>query len=139
MHGNNGQDPISKFAGKAKDDQDTIDGVEPFVSIGRCGFVCPKGAKALDIECGAGPVFSFQYVYLSVRAEFTPTKFKVVFVGMQSWAVTVHGRNLRRLFDRLNDHCLRKIVQADRDFGEDKDQPIVTKIEIDDVTPKEKD
>jgi hypothetical protein len=39
-------------------------------------------------------------------------------------------------FDRLNDHCLHKINQADRGFCDDKDQPFVTKIENDDVTPK---
>ncbi|QEL18766.1 hypothetical protein [Limnoglobus roseus] len=130
-------DPIGRFAPKTSGEPETLDGGEAFVSLGKCGIICPKGAKALDIERAGNPVVSFQYVYLSVRSVFTPTEFKVVFVGMESWAVTVVGRNLRRLFDRLNDHCLRKLVQTDRDFGDDKD-PVVTKIEVENVTPKEK-
>jgi len=83
-------------------------------------------------------VVSFQFVYISVFSEFTPTKFWVIFVGLQSWKVTIEGRNLRPLFDRMNDHCLRKVRKADRDFGEDDGKPFVTKIDVIEVTPEEK-
>jgi hypothetical protein len=125
-----------RFATKVKEEP-LADDAEPTVAEGKCGVIWPKGAKALDIERGGEPVATFQYVYLGVRADFSPTKFKVVFVGLQSWAVTVHGRNLRRLFDRLNDHCLRKLIQVDRDMGQDDGEAFVTRIDIDDVTPKD--
>jgi hypothetical protein len=107
--------------------------------VGPCGWVWVKGCKAIDIERGAEPVVSLQYVYISVLSEFTPGKFWVVFVGLQSWKVTVEGRNLRPLYDRLNDHCLRRIRQAHRgDILPDDGKPCVTKIEVTDVTPKER-
>jgi hypothetical protein len=103
--------------------------------VGRCGMVWQKGCKALDVERGAEPVVSFQFVYLSVRAEFTPTKFWVIFAGLVHWKVTVEGRNLRALYDRLQDHCLRRIRVVDRDFGHEDGKPCVTKIAVEDVTP----
>ncbi|MCE9565790.1 MAG: hypothetical protein K8U57_27510 [Planctomycetes bacterium] len=107
--------------------------------VGPCGWVWAKGCKALDIERGGKePVVSLQYVYLGVLSEFSPGKFWVLFVGLQSWKVTVEGRNLRPLYDRLNDHCLRRIRQADRDFGGEEGKPFVTKIEVTDVTPRER-
>jgi hypothetical protein len=72
--------------------------------------------------------------FASVEAEFTPAKFWVVFAGLTHRKVTVEGRNLRALYDRLNYHCLRRIRQADRDF-EDDGKPVVTKIKVKDVTP----
>lgn len=105
--------------------------------VGPCGWVWVKGCKAIDIERGGKPVVSLQYVYLSVRSEFTPTKFWMVFVGLESWKVTIEGRNLRPLFDRMNDHCLRKIRKVDRDMFPDDGKPVVTGLELDDVTPKD--
>jgi hypothetical protein len=105
--------------------------------VGPCGMVWAKGCRALDVDRGGdSPVISLQYVYISVEAEFTPEKFWVLFVGLTSWKVTVEGRNLRPLFDRINDHCLRRIRKADRDFS-DKEKPLVTGLEVQDVTPKD--
>ena len=106
--------------------------------VGPCGWVWVKGCKALDIERGAEPVVSMQYVYAGVRSEFTPGKFWVEFVGMKTYRITVEGRNLRPLFDRLQDHCLRRIRQADRDFGGEEGKPFVKKIEVTDVTPRDR-
>jgi hypothetical protein len=105
--------------------------------VGPCGWVWVKGCKAIDVERGAEPVATLQYVYLSVLSEFKPTSFWVLFVGLQHWKVTVEGRNLRALYDRMNDHCLRRIRKADRDFGDDDGKPFVLKLEVKDVTPKE--
>jgi hypothetical protein len=106
--------------------------------VGPCGWVWAKGCRALDVERGAEPVVSFQFVYISVMAEFTPTKFWVVFVGEKSWRVIVEGRNLRPLFDRLNDHCLRRIRQAHRgDLLPDDGKPVVTRITVEAVKEKE--
>jgi hypothetical protein len=106
--------------------------------VGPCGMVWVKGCRALDVDRGKdNPVISLQYVYISVQAEFTPTKFWVLFVGLTSWKLTVEGRNLRPLYDRLQDHCLRRIRKVDRDFDEEG-KPVVTKLEVVDVTPKER-
>jgi hypothetical protein len=53
--------------------------------------------------------------------------------------VSVKRRKLRPLYDRLKDHCLRRIRVWSSDFGEEGDKPVVTKIEVQDVTPREKD
>jgi len=53
--------------------------------------------------------------------------------------VSVKRRKLHPLYDRLNDHCLRRIRVWSSDFGEEGDKPVVTKIEVQDVTPREKD
>lgn len=106
--------------------------------VGPCGMVWVKGCRALDVDLGRDkPVISLQYVYISVQAEFTPTKFWVMFVGLTSWKLTVEGRNLRPLYDRLQDHCLRRIRKVDRDFLDDG-KPVVTKLDVQDVTPKER-
>lgn len=105
--------------------------------VGPCGWVWTKGCKALDIERPGKPVVTAQYVYISVVSEFTPEKFWVMFVGLTSWKITVEGRGLRPLYDRINDHCLRRIRQADRDFGGEDGKPFVTRISVDDVTPDE--
>lgn len=103
--------------------------------VGKCGMVWQKGCRALDVERGAEEsIFSFQYVYLSVHGEFAPGKFWVIFAGLTHWKLTVEGRNLRPLYDRLNDHCLRRIRTLPRDMEEDG-KPFVTKMEVQDVTP----
>jgi hypothetical protein len=38
---------------------------------------------------------------------------------------------------KLQDHCLRRIRHAHRDFGQDDGKPFVTKIEVKDVTPSD--
>jgi hypothetical protein len=124
--------------GKPKNAPVEPEGDEVPRDVGRCGMVWVKGCRAIDIERGAEPVVSLQYVYASVRSEFTPTSFWMLFVGLESWKVTVEGRNLRPLYDRMQDHCLRRLRQADRDFGGEEGKPFVTRIKIEDVTPKGK-
>ncbi|WP_020472412.1 hypothetical protein [Zavarzinella formosa] len=102
------------------------------VDVGPCGWVWVKGCKAIDVERGGShPTVSFQYVYIGVASEFTPTMFWVEFVGEKTWRLTVEGRNLRSIYDRIQDHCLRKIRQADRDFNEENGKPFVKCIKID--------
>jgi hypothetical protein len=111
--------------------------IETPQDVGPCGMVSVKGCKALDVERNAEPVLSFQMVYLGVVSEYTPTKFWVVFSGEKSWKVTVEGRNLRPLFDRLADHCLRRIRQAHRgDMLPDDGKPVVTRITVEEVKEK---
>ena len=105
--------------------------------VGSCGWVRSNACAALDIERGGTePVVSFQYYALGVRSEFAPGTFWVEFGLETVWRVTAEGRNLRPLFDRLNDHRLRKLRQGTRDFDTDDGKPFVSKLTVRDVTPK---
>jgi hypothetical protein len=102
-------------------------------SLGPCAWCFPKMIPALDIEDGAKPVVTFQFVYLGMRSEFTPEQFTFLFgeKGREQWKLTVRGRNLRPVFDRINEHRVRRLRTVDRDFAADGDkQPIITKIEV---------
>ena len=75
---------------------------EEKADVGSCGWVRSNACAAIDIERGGTePVLSFQYYAMGVRAEFAPGTFKVEFGLETVWRVTVEGRNLRPLFDRL--------------------------------------
>ena len=105
--------------------------------VGSCGWVWSNGCRALDVERGGTePVLSFQYYAIGVRSEFAPGTFWVEFGLETLWQVTAEGRNLRPLFDRLNDHRLRKLRQGLRDFDTDDGKPFVTKLTVREVTPK---
>jgi hypothetical protein len=115
------------------DQEDKLQAVD--TDLGECAWVMPKGAKAIDVQKGAEPVSTFQYVYLSVKSEFTPTEFWFVFAGEEHWKVTVKGRNLRPLYDAINDHKVRRISKIDREFTDEaRKKPEITDIL---VTPKE--
>ena len=110
---------------------------EEKADVGSCGWVRSNACAAIDIERGGTePVLSFQYYAMGVRAEFAPGTFKVEFGLETVWRVTVEGRNLRPLFDRLNDHRLRKLRQGLRDFDLDDGKPFVTKVTVAEVMPK---
>lgn len=49
----------------------------------------------------------------------------------EQWQLTVTGRNLRPIYDRISEHRIRRLRVADRDFAPDTDkQPVITKIEL---------
>ena len=60
-----------------------------------------------------------------------------VFAGLTHWKVIFEGRNLRPLYDRIQDHCPRWIRSVHRDFAGENGKPVVTAIQVEDVTPKE--
>lgn len=92
----------------------------------------PKSCHALDIERGGEPVESFQYMHLS-RGRYSPGQFTVWFHdGNETWEITVSGRNLRDIFSRINDHCVRIIRRADRD-DQDEKKPYIEAISISQV------
>jgi hypothetical protein len=64
------------------------------------------------------------------------TFFSVVFVGSVKQRLTVRGRNLETGYDQLTFHRMPWIRAADRDGGDDG-EPVITGIEVEDVTPKE--
>ena len=88
---------------------------------------------------GGNAYVALQYVHMGV-GEFGFTAndqvFRFVFSDIQPKLLTVHGRNLLRIFDYI---CLRRmpwIRQTDRDFraidaGMDT-EPVITRIDIDD-------
>jgi hypothetical protein len=101
-------------------------------ALGACAWCFAKPVFALDVEQGAEPVATFQYVYLAVRSVFTPGSFRFQFEdGEECWRLTVTGRNLRPVFDRMNEHRIRRIRVVERDFAPDGDnQPVITGIEV---------
>jgi hypothetical protein len=102
-------------------------------SLGPCAWCFPKPVFALDVERGAEPVVAFQYVFLGIRATWTPESFVFEFKdGEERWRLTVKGRNLRPVFDRISEHRIRRIRRADRDF-EDGKQPVITGISVEEV------
>lgn len=129
----------------AKHLEDVLKGIDPkpqsdgdpeavLESLGPCAWAFPKPVFALDIEDGPKPVVTFGYVYLGVRSECRPDSFTVTFVGVETWRVTVKGRNLRPIYDRLQEHRVRRIRVVERDFAPDTDkQPVITKISVEEV------
>lgn len=120
--------------------EDILKGVAPpdpdpdvvMESLGPCVWCFVKPTYALDVEDGPKPVESFGYVYLGVRSVCTPDSFIVQFKdGDECWKVTVTGRNLRPVFDRVMEHRVRRIRKLDRDFrAVDDKTPCITGIDV---------
>src|SRR4051812_33216374 len=86
-------------------------------SLGPGAWGFPKPVFALDVEDGSKPVVTFQYVFMGVRSVWTPDSFTVWFKdGDEHWKLTVKGRKLRPIYDRLQEHRVRRLRVADRDF-----------------------
>jgi hypothetical protein len=107
-------------------------------SLGPCAWCFPKGQHALDVEDGANPVVTFQYVFLGIKASCDPMGFTIYFKdGDTTWRLTVEGRNLRPVYDRINEHRVRRIRKADKDFAPDGDkEPVIRRISVDEVKPE---
>jgi hypothetical protein len=105
--------------------------------LGPCARVSTaKWCHGLNVVRKGKPVEMFQFQFLGVRSEYTPEKFWVVFAGQHEiWKVTVHGRNLARLFYCLKEHRLEEIREANRDFAADN-EPIVLRIEVQEIEVK---
>ena len=80
-----------------------------------------------------------QYVHLGTgQLGFTANGqvFSFVFSDLQPKLVTVHGRNLQRIFDYISLRRMPWIRQSDRDFrstdGIDDKEPIITRIDVED-------
>lgn len=45
---------------------------------------------AIDVDEGGGrPIYSFQYVFASIRSTYTPERVEFLFVGQESWKVEI--------------------------------------------------
>ena len=68
--------------------------------------------------------------------------FRYPFNGLQPRLLTVHGRDLLRMWQQIGAKRLPWIRQADRDFrlvvGGEADEPFITRIEVTDWEPKPK-
>jgi hypothetical protein len=87
---------------------------------------------------------TLQYVHIGIgQFGFTANGqvFSFVFSDIQPKLVTVHGRNLLRIFDYIGLRRMPWIRQTDRDFravdGVANNEPIITLIEISDWLRKE--
>jgi hypothetical protein len=88
---------------------------------------------------GENAYIVFQYVHLGMgQLGFTANGqvFSFVFSDLQPKLVTVHGRNLQRIFDYISLRRMPWIRQTDRDFRSTDDttdkEPIITKIDVED-------
>ena len=99
-----------------------------------------KPVYTLHCDLGKDGCRSFQYVHLDSDSEYhIDAKGQTIivrFAGSKHSQVTIRGRNLRYLYDVLHQHRMPWIMQADRDFGEDK-ETIITAIVIDEVKDPE--
>lgn len=99
-----------------------------------------KAVMRLHVVDRPGNVRSFQYVHLDSDSRFGHTKngqfFVLRFIGSQTMQVTVHGRNLWRLYDYIVLHRWPYLRVADRDFAGDK-EAIVTAVDIEEVREAE--
>jgi hypothetical protein len=95
---------------------------------------------------GKTPV-TFQYGNMDVMSEGDESGFWVVFRGPEkAWKVTAEGRNLwDDGYDLITQHRIPLIreLAEDRDFADEicikgkKPKPVITRLVIEDVTPKE--
>jgi hypothetical protein len=74
-----------------------------------------------------GNVHSFQYVHLDSHSTYAAECITLKFLGMEPVRVSIHGRNLWRLYDYIHQHRIAWIMQASRDFAQDG-QTVVTQI-----------
>ena len=88
---------------------------------------------------GGNAYIVFQYVHLGMgQLGFTANGqvFSFVFSDLQPKLVTVHGRNLQRIFDYIGLRRMPWIRLADRDFrstdGNEDKEPIITRIDVED-------
>lgn len=87
---------------------------------------------------GGSAYIVFQYVHMGIgQLGFTANGqvFSFVFADLQPKLVTVHGRNLQRIFDYISLRRMPWIRQADRDFravGGTSDEPFISRIVIED-------
>jgi len=86
---------------------------------------------------GGSAYIVFQYVHMGIgQLGFTANGqvFSFVFADLQPKLVTVHGRNLQRIFDYISLRRMPWIRQADRDFravGSTPDnEPFISRIDV---------
>ena len=96
----------------------------------------------LHLVMGDGTVETAQYHHMDVKGRFKSGEFVVEFAGTKLWELRVNGfgDKLWLIYDRITRHRMRAIRQAtsqEAKFAE-KGDTVLTKIELVDVTPKER-
>jgi len=86
-----------------------------------------KPLYSLHILSIDGKVHSFQYVHLDSQSTYTSECITLKFMGMEPVRVCIYGRNLWLLYDYLHQHRIAWVMQAPRDFAQDR-QTIVTHV-----------
>jgi hypothetical protein len=90
-------------------------------------------------KIGSDAYIVFQYVHIGL-GEFGFTAngqvFRFVFSDLQPKLLTVHGRNLLRIFHQVGLRRMQWLRQADRDLrsvdGGADSEPVITRIEVED-------
>jgi hypothetical protein len=81
---------------------------------------------------------SFQYVHFDSDAAFTADEsgqcIRLGFCGSKVTIVSIHGRNLRRLYDLIHQHRIAWVMRQDagRDFAADG-ETVVTEIRVEEM------
>ncbi len=113
----------------------TVDGEVPrlVVIMGKDGF-----------RIGSVAYVTLQYTHLGTgELIFTATGQIITFLfsDLQPKLLTIHGRNLLRIYHHIGLKRMAWIRQTDRDFrlvGDEADEPVITRIEVSDwKRPKE--
>ena len=89
---------------------------------GPCAAIAKnKWVTALTLKHANKPWESFQYKGLGVLSTFEPTRFIVRFFDLddKEWVVTVHGRNLQRIYMLVIQARMEWLRADDRDFAAD--------------------
>lgn len=100
-----------------------------------------RSLTRLHIALKDGTIESFQYHYLDAKSTFNGHTFVLLFSGARHWQVTVHGhgKNFWMAYDLITLHKLTHIKEATGSMPSAQDGDLViTKVEISDVTPKDR-
>ena len=143
-------EPESRHAARAADTAKAVDNVallpalsDPYKAAGTADntevsrLVLVMGKDGF--LSGQTAYIAFQYVHLSM-GEFGFTTdgqwFSFIVSDLQPKLVTVHGRNVLKIFDQISLRRIPWIRQADRDFragnGVGSTEPVITRLKVED-------
>lgn len=91
-----------------------------------------KPEFSLHFITPAGTIRSFQYNHLDDDSRYSAERLVLHFCGWRIWRVTIHGHNLRTLYDGIHHHRVGWVRVCSDAFAEEG-EPLVEKVEIEEV------
>lgn len=76
--------------------------------------------------------------YFDLEGEGDNASIKIILGARKVWELDIEGRNLLRLLYLLKERRIEWLRQADRDFSADDGKPFISRLEIHDVTERER-
>lgn len=125
------QQKLRTPATQASDDRDANEESLPSEDSPYVPYPLRSSAPEFSLVCMKvdGTMRGFQYAHLDSDSDFKPECITLRFMGLAAWQVTIHGRNLRQLYDYIHQHRTAFVREAARAHAED-DEPIITQITI---------